>query len=133
MTYLVGREKVIEFAQATGASAVSCDVLAAQRAGYADVVAPPTFGVVIAQRCDAQLIADPEAGIDFSRVVHGEQKFRHHRPIIAGDCLAAVLHVDQVRLVGGHAMVTTRSEISDESGEPVCTATSTLVIRGDQA
>jgi acyl dehydratase len=97
------------------------------------VIAPPTFAVIIAQRCDAQLVRDPEAGIDYSRVVHGEQSFTQHRPIVAGDRLVAVLHVDNVRSAGGHAMVTTRSEISTEAGEPVCTATSTLVVRAEEA
>ena len=129
--YEVGREKIREFAEATGAHPAHTDPDAARAMGYADVIAPPTFAVLIAQRCDAQLVRDPEAGIDYSRVVHGEQTFVHHRPIVAGDRLVAVLHVDGVRAAGGHAMVTTRSEIATEAGEPVCTASSTLVVRGD--
>jgi len=129
--YEVGREKIREFAEATGAHPANVDPDAARALGYADVIAPPTFAVLVAQRCDAQLVRDPEAGIDYSRVVHGEQTFVHHRPIVAGDRLVAVLHVDGVRAAGGHAMVTTRSEISTEAGEPVCTASSTLVVRGD--
>ncbi|MBW8729422.1 MAG: MaoC family dehydratase, partial [Terrabacter sp.] len=39
-------------------------------------------------------------------------------------------HVDTVREAGGHAMVTTRTELATEAGEAVCTATSTIVIRG---
>jgi acyl dehydratase len=131
--YEVGREKIREFAEATGPHPVHTDPLAARAAGYPDVIAPPTFAVLIAQRCDAQLIDDPAAGIDFSRVVHGEQTFRHHRPIAAGDRLVSVLHVDAVRAAGGNAMVTTRSEIATEAGEPVCTARSTLVIRGSDS
>ena len=104
----------------------------ARARGYADVIAPPTFAVLIAQQCDAQLIRDPEAGIDFSRVVHGEQKFAHHRPLTAGDVVIGTLHVDAVRAAGGHSMVTTRTELVTEAGEPVCTATSTIVIRGGE-
>ena len=65
------------------------------RSGYPDVVAPPTFAVIVgpAQR-GPYWSSDPEAGIDFSRVVHGEQRFMHHRPIVAGDRLMATLHVD---------------------------------------
>ena len=48
-------------------------------------MAPPTFAIIVAQRADAQLIEDPESGIDFSRVVHADQRFIHHRPIVAGD------------------------------------------------
>jgi acyl dehydratase len=96
------------------------------------VIAPPTFAVLIAQQCDRQFIVDPEAGIDFGRLVHGEQRFVHHRPITAGDEIVGVLTVDSVKLVGGNAMVTTRSELSTVGGEPVCTATSTVVIRGGE-
>ena len=131
--YAVGREKIREFAEAVGASdVVHTDQLQARARGYRDVIAPPTFAAVIAQQCDRQLIVDPEAGIDFSRVVHGEQRFVHHRPITAGDEIVGVLTVDSVKEAGGHAMVTTRSELSTIEGEPVCTATSTIVIRGGE-
>ena len=131
--YAVGREKIREFAEAVGAEdPVHTDSAHARAAGYRDVIAPPTFAVLIAQQCDRQLIVDPEAGIDFSRVVHGEQRFVHHRPLIAGDEIVGVLTVDSVKETGGHAMVTTRSELSTSEGEPVCTATSTIVIRGGE-
>jgi len=131
--YSVGREKIREFAEAVGAAdVIHFDQVQARARGYRDVIAPPTFAVLIAQRCDRQLIEDPEAGIDFGRVVHAEQRFVHHRPITAGDEIVGVLNVDSVKQVGGHAMVTTRSELSTTEGEPVCTATSTLVIRGGE-
>jgi acyl dehydratase len=129
--YTVSAAKIREFAEAVGSTdRAHFDLDVARGRGYADVIAPPTFAVLIAQQCDAQLIRDPEAGIDFSRVVHGEQRFTHHRPMAAGDTLVGTLHVDTVRAAGGHAMVTTRTELATESGEAVCTATSTIVIRG---
>lgn len=129
--YAVGREKIREFAEAVGAEdPVHTDRAHARARGYRDVIAPPTFAALIAQRCDGQLIADPEAGIDFSRVVHGEQRFVHHRPLTAGDEIVGVLTVDSVKAAGGHAMVVTRSELSTTEGEPVCTARSTIVVRG---
>lgn len=131
--YGVSAAKIREFAEAVGSSdPVHVDRDVARARGYADVIAPPTFAVLIAQQCDRQLILDPEAGIDYSRVVHGEQKFVHHRPLTAGDSIVGTLHVDGVREAGGHAMVTTRTELATESGEPVCTATSTIVIRGGE-
>lgn len=131
--YAVGREKIREFAEAVGAQdIVHSDQGQARARGYRDVIAPPTFAVLIAQKCDWQFIVDPEAGIDFSRLVHGEQRFVHHRPITAGDEIVGVLTVDSVKLVGGNAMVTTRSELSTIEGEAVCTATSTVVIRAGE-
>lgn len=132
--YEVHAEEISAFAAAVGAgNPVHHSAEAARAAGHRDIVAPPTYAVVIAQRCDAQLVGDPEAGIDFSRVVHGQQAFEHHRPILAGDRIVGVLHVDSVREAGGHAMVTTRSELTDADGAPVCTATSTIVVRGEDA
>ena len=131
--YSVGREKIREFAEAVGAvDAVHTDQVAARARGYRDVIATPTFAILIAQKCDRQFITDPEAGIDYTRVVHGEMRFVHHRPITAGDEIVGVLTVDSVKEAGGHSWVTTRSELSTTEGEPVCTATSTIVIRGGE-
>jgi len=130
--YLVGREKLVEFATAVGAAdPVHHDPAAARARGYADVVAPPTFAVVLAQRSERQYIADPAAGIDYSRVVHGEEKFVHHRPIVAGDELVTTLHVDSIRQAGGHSMITTRVEITDGDGAAVTSVSSTIVVRGE--
>ncbi|GAA4154657.1 MaoC family dehydratase N-terminal domain-containing protein [Leifsonia shinshuensis] len=131
--YLVGREKVREFAAAVLATdPLSFDVAAAQAAGHADLVAPPTFPVVVQQRTLDQLLADPEAGIDFSRVVHGDQRFTFSRPVVAGDELTATLTVTAVKSLGAHSMVTAETVIVDAAGEHVVTTVSTLVVRGDE-
>ncbi len=131
--YLVGREKIREFARAVfSASPLSTDVAAARAAGYDDLVAPPTFPVVVQEFTLAQLLAEPDSGIDFSRVVHGDQRFTFTRPIVAGDKLTATLTIASVKSLGGHSMVTAQSTITDASGEHVVTATSTLVVRGDE-
>jgi acyl dehydratase len=130
--YLVGREKVREFSRAVFASnPINNDVDAAKAAGYADIVAPPTFAVVVQEATLQQLLAEPDAGIDFSRVVHGEQRFSYSRPIVAGDQLQATLSVTSVKSLGGNAMVTAESTVVDGSGAHVVTATSMLVIRAD--
>ncbi|MRG59524.1 MaoC family dehydratase [Agromyces sp. CFH 90414] len=130
--YVVGREKVREFARAVFATnPVNLDPVAAQAAGYADVVAPPTFAVVIQEQTLAQLLAEPGSGIDFARVVHGDQRFTATRPIVAGDVLTAQLTVASVKTLGGHSIVTAETAITDASGEHVVTATSALVVRGE--
>ena len=131
--YLVGREKVREFARAVLAtSPLNLDPEAARAAGYADVVAPPTFAVVVQEQTLSQLLGDPDAGIDFARVVHGDQRFTFTRPIVAGDELTATLTVTSVKSLGGHSMVTAESAIVDAGGAHVVTATSTLVVRGEE-
>ncbi len=130
--YLIGREKIREFSRAVFAtSPLNTDVAAARAAGYDDLVAPPTFPVVIQEHSLQQLLAEPDAGIDFSRVVHGDQRFTFSRPIVAGDELTATLTVASVKSLGGHSMVTAESSIVDAAGEHVVTAISTLVVRGD--
>ena len=130
--YLVGREKVREFARAVFATnPINLDTEAAKAAGYDDVVAPPTFAVIMQERTLAQLLADPESGIDFSRVVHGDQRFISTRPIVAGDLLTATLTVASVKTLGGHSIVTAESAITDAAGEHVVTAISALVVRGE--
>ncbi|MGY4643473.1 FAS1-like dehydratase domain-containing protein [Cellulomonas sp. URHB0016] len=134
VVYDVGREKLREFASAVGAThPAHLDAEAARSLGYPDVVAPPTFAVVVAQRAEAQLLEDPAAGIDFSRVVHADERFTHHRPIHAGDRLVTVLHVDSIIERAGLAMITTRAEIASEDGEAVATVVSTLAVRPEES
>lgn len=131
-SYLVGREKIREFANATKLpiDSISFSLEAAVAAGYPDLVAPPTFAVVIQEKSLAQVISDPEAGLDFSRVVHGDQKFSFSRQIIAGDQLHSILRVDSIRELAGNQMISFVTEIFDDEDELVCIATSTLVVRG---
>ncbi len=130
--YLVGREKVREFARAVGSrDPLSLDVEAARAAGFADVVAPPTFAVVVQDLTLSQLLADETAGVDFSRVVHGDQRFTARRPIVAGDLLTGRMTVTSVKTLGGNAMVTSSTVVRDADDQEVVTAVSTLVVRGD--
>ncbi|NYE19250.1 FAS1-like dehydratase domain-containing protein [Microbacterium immunditiarum] len=131
--YLVGREKVREFARAVFADDPQhTDPTAARALGYADVVAPPTFAMVVQDLTLQQLLAEPDSGIELSRVLHAEQRFRYSRPIVAGDELTATLSVTGIRSVGGNAMVTSEAEITDATGGHVATATSVLLVGGDE-
>jgi len=131
--YLVGREKIREFATAIGATdAEYHDPEAARAVGYADVVAPPTFPVVVTMAASRQIVEDPELGLDYSRVVHGDQRFAYARPVVAGDSLICVNTVDEITSRGGHDFLTTRTEVTTEAGEPVLTAWSKLVQRGEE-
>ena len=129
--YEVGRAKIAEFASAIGdEDPVHRDVEAARAAGHPDVIAPPTFAIVVSLEAAMVVLDDPDVAIDYSRVVHGEQKFAHHRPIRAGDRLVATTTIDAVRSVAGNDLLTTRVDLATEDGEAVCTASSMLVARG---
>jgi acyl dehydratase len=132
--YAVGREKIREFAAAIGDdNPAYFDVAAARALGHPDVVAPPTFAIILTLPAGHQVALDPALGLDYTRVVHGEQRFTHTRPIHAGDELTVVVSVEKIRSVGGADIVTTRGEIATTAGEPVATAYSTLVSRAPDA
>ncbi|WP_328189635.1 MaoC family dehydratase N-terminal domain-containing protein [Marinobacter sp. OP 3.4] len=127
--YLVGREKVREFARAVFSDDPQhLDPEAARALGYGDVVAPPTFPIVLQDVTLQQLLAEPDSGIELSRVLHAEQRFRYSRPIVAGDELTAQLTVTGIRTLGGNAMVTSEAEMVDAAGAHVVTATSVLLV-----
>lgn len=128
--YQVGAEKLREFAAAVGEASPLChDPEAARAAGYDDLVAPPTFAIAVTAAAQEAVIFDPELGLDFSRVVHGDQRFVHHRPIVAGDELHCVVHIDSIRVLAGNDVIGLRTEVTDPDRQPVTTAYATLVSR----
>lgn len=132
--YLVGREKVREFARAVFADApLHTDVEAARALGHADIVAPPTFAMVIQDLTLQQLLSEPDSGIELARTIHAEQRFAYTRPIVAGDELSATLRVTGIRSMAGNAMITSEAEITDADGAHVVTATSVLLVGEGEA
>jgi acyl dehydratase len=130
--YEVGREKIREFAVAVGADhPAHHDPDAARSLGHPDVVAPPTFPIVLSMAAGNQVIDDPALGLDYSRVVHGDQRFSYTRPVYAGDRLTCVCTVEEIISRGGHDFVTTRTDIATEDGEPVVSVWAKLVARGE--
>ncbi len=129
-TYEVGREKVREFAVAIGDdNPVYFDLAAAKALGHSDLVAPPTFAVVVTRGPQISVIEDPDLGLDFSRVVHGDQKFEFTRPIFAGDVLTTTASVGAAHTRAGNDFLTIRSHVVDASGAAVVTVSATLVAR----
>jgi acyl dehydratase len=126
--YVVGREKVREFALAVGEGALVCtDLDAARAAGHPDLVAPPTFAATFTIPAMEAFLSDPAVGWDYSRMVHGEQSFTAHRPLHAGDELVTVLHVDDLRTRAGSHFLTLRCDVTDTAGAPVLSSTSLMV------
>jgi hypothetical protein len=115
--YEVSRAKIDEFVGAVGDDPTS--------------PAPPTFPIVVTFQAMQAFIADPGVGIELHRIVHGDQRFVHRRPLRPGDVVTTRLTVESVRVMGGADIIGTRSEIVDASGELVCTAYATLFHRGE--
>ncbi len=132
--YEVSRVKIAEFADAIGdPNPLYRDRAAAQAAGYADVIAPPTFAIVISMAGSAQAVADPGLGLNYAMVVHGEQRFEYSRQLMAGDVVTAQPSISDIKDAGRNVLMTTKTEIRTVGGEHLCTAYSTLVERGGAA
>lgn len=134
-TYEVGREHIRSFADAIGdPSPVYRDPVAARALGHPDVLAPPTFLTVLGFRFAGDgPLADPDLGLDYSLVVHGDQSFELHRPVHAGDVLSSVQRVEEVRDVGRNELMRTVTEVTDAAGAPVATLRMGIISRGTAA
>jgi acyl dehydratase len=128
----VSREHIRRFADAIGDPNPACrDREAARALGHPDVIAPPTFLTTIGLSLRGpNPISDPDVGVDYSRVVHGEQRFVHHRPVHPGDVLTATTRITDVRAVGGNEILSLEMEIRTTAGELVCTGYNVVVSRG---
>lgn len=129
--YEVGREKIRDFAMAIGdPNPVYTDESAAKAAGYADIIAPPSFLTVIGFKFGPSIVLDPELGLDYTRVVHGEQEFELRRPIVPGDRLVGAPKISDISAKGKNEFLTYEASITTEAGEEVAVVRSTIVSRG---
>ncbi|OON78452.1 MaoC family dehydratase N-terminal domain-containing protein [Streptomyces tsukubensis] len=128
--YEVGREKIREFAAAVNdPNPAYVDPEAAKALGHPDVIAPPTFVFSLTYKAAGQVVLDPQLGLDYSRVVHGDQKFAYTRPVRAGDRLVVTSSIDGLKSMAGNDIIDIRGEVHDEAGEHVVTAWTKLVSR----
>jgi hypothetical protein len=95
-------------------------------------VAPPTFAFAVINSAQEQVLFDPALGLDFSRVVHADQRFSYARPIVAGDELSCTIVIESIRNVAGNDMITLRSDVLDATGAPVVTGHGMLVSRAGE-
>jgi acyl dehydratase len=132
VTYAVGREKVREYAHAVGeTNPLHLDVEAARAAGHKDVVAPPMFAVVYASPAVIPAFFDPDVGMDFARMVHGEQEFAWGPLVVAGDEITTEVEVASVSERAGMGFFVFESRSDNQAGERVCTGRWTCIVRGD--
>jgi acyl dehydratase len=127
--YEVTRVKIKEFADAIGdPNPLYRDQDAAKAAGYPDVIAPPTFAFVFSLSGDT--LIDPELGLNFAMVVHGEQRFEYRRPLRAGDVVTTEATIAGMRSIGRNERLEVQTVITTVEGEHVCTAHNVLIERG---
>jgi len=130
--YTVERDAVNRFVDAIGEQdPIYRDPEAAKAAGYPEQVAPPTFITVIQIQTSGQVVLDQELGLDYSRVVHGEQAYRYERPLFVGDHITAKPRLSNIVTKKSNEFLTIESEVHDAgSGDLVLTTRSTLISRG---
>ncbi|QXJ23642.1 MaoC family dehydratase N-terminal domain-containing protein [Actinomadura graeca] len=127
--YEISRVKIREFVDAIGdPNPLYRDQEAAKAAGYPDVIAPPTFPIVVSFGNDA--LADPELGLNFAMVVHGEQRFEYTRPLRAGDVVTCETTITEIRSIGGNEKMSIETAVRTVEGELVCTSYNAIVERG---
>jgi acyl dehydratase len=129
-TYEVSRAKIKEFADALGdANPLYRDPEAAKAAGFPDVIAPPTFLTVVNLEAINAVVRDPELGLDYGRMVHGDQSFAYERPVHAGDVLAVTTTVAEIMNRAGNDFITMRADVRDADDALVVTVQAQLVVR----
>jgi len=130
-TYAVGREKIREYAFATGeTNPLHLDVDAARAAGHRDVVAPPMFAVVYGAQALMPALFDPEVGIDFAHMVHGAQEFTWGPLVVAGDEITTETTLKDVSDRAGLGYYVFETVSRNQDGETVCVGTWTNIVRG---
>lgn len=93
---------------------------------------PPTFATAVEHVAGmVNVVADDELGLDFSRVVHGDQGYEWRRPMRVGELLRAATTIESIRSKGGMGFLSLRTDLRDDDGELVVVARSTLIVRGD--
>ena len=127
-SFVVGREKVREFAKAVKADDPAClDEKAAAELGYDALVAPLTFVTILAKLVQADFMRKVDTGYDTMQIVQVDQRFVFHKPILAGDELHARMEIDSVVERFGADIVVTRNTCTNAAGEVVLEAYTTLM------
>ena len=92
-------------------------------------VAPPTFSIRISLSQYESILTQPEIGVDWTRLVHGDQKFEIYRPVVAGDIFTCSATIETLRTVAGNEIISVRSDLHN-GAQLVVSSWSTLVVRG---
>ena len=126
--WVVGREKVREFAKAVKADdAASLDEEAAAELGYDALVAPLTFVTILAKLVQADFMRKVDTGYDTMQIVQVDQRFIYRKPILVGDVLHARMEIESVVERFGADIVVTRNTLTNGAGEVVLEAYTTVM------
>jgi hypothetical protein len=91
------------------------------------MVAPLTFLAIAGRRVQLEIFTKFSIPINIARVIHRDQKFKFHRPILAHDRLYFDTYLDSVIESHGTVLAEIRSEVTDADGEPIVTSVVTML------
>jgi acyl dehydratase len=127
----VTADSIREFADSVGdPNPLYRDEAAAKEAGYDAIIAPPTYLTKLNFIYGPQVLLDPELGLNYALVVHGEQEYEYRRPVKAGDVLIAKPRIASIGAKGRHELLVTEAVVETTDGEHVAVARSTIISRG---
>ena len=133
-TWEVERGKIREMAQAIGDNnPIYTDREAAIKEGYKDAVASPTFITVPTfwMGIGAKILS--ELKINYSRILHGEERYEYYQEIYPGDVLTGhtkIVSIESKSGKSGNMDIVTREILyTNQRNEPVLKAKSVTVER----
>ncbi|MGH8881643.1 MAG: FAS1-like dehydratase domain-containing protein [Stackebrandtia sp.] len=115
------------------ADAVARFAAALGHSGAGLVSVPPTFLISLTLPAADPLIDDPGFGLDFSRVLHREQRFEYVRAPRVGDRVSCVVTVDSIKVVAGNELLSLRTDVTAADDEPVAVVHTTLFVAAEPA
>jgi acyl dehydratase len=108
------------------------DEAAARAAGYSAIPVPPTY-LFCLELMDNERPFEflTDLNIDLARVLHGEQRFTYHAPVVVGDTLTFRSRVTGVadKKGGAMTMVVVETRITNQRGAHVADTARTIVVR----
>ena len=127
------REKIREYARAVQNEDPSFfSEEAAAELGYAGLVTPLTFISVFGYRAQRAFFDDANIGITDRQIVQVDQELKFLAPVTAGDKLYCDVYVDSVRQAHGTDIIVTKNIITNQDGQVVQEAYTTLAGRSEE-
>lgn len=131
VTYVVGQEKIKEYALAVGdLNPLYIDPEFAKKSKYSTVVAPPMFVVVFAKESMFNLFLDSELNLNISRLVHGEQEFNFHKVVKANDSIKTISKIKNIYQKNNNDFIQLETNSYNQNNELVVNGLCTFIIRG---